>query len=231
LITSDRGQSLSWTLTGPAHRDLDQALPELDTLRSVAEWNDWHRVDAFRQSLRLFDWVKRLPGSLLEEIDAPGTVVQSVLASVVDPQCGHYTTHELLAFAALIHDIGKAETFQRLTDSSTRCPGHEAVSARMAPDICARFDFSQVETRYVTALVGAHGEPYSLFKKVASSSTPQQQERMRRFEAEYGHHLQSLLLLACGDLVTSDLQASHSQKYASVLDFYQSWFRSAYGRE
>jgi hypothetical protein len=222
-------QSLSWALAAQGS-DLAEALPELNALQQVVERSDWHNDDALQQSLRLFDWVKRLPASLLETTDAPEATLRALLTSIVDPEQGHYHTQELLAFAALIHDVGKAETFQRLPDGSTRCPGHEAVSARMAPAICARFDFTPAETRFVTHLAGAHGEPYALFKKIVSFSTPQQQEQIRRFEAQHARYLLPLLLLAWGDLLTSHLLAIRPGKYEAVFDFYRRWLSNIWSR-
>jgi hypothetical protein len=220
------------SLTAFDYADLTQAIPELGALRQVIEHGDWHTNDVLQQSLDLFKWVKQLPGSLPAEIKTPETVVQGLLASVLDPQQGHhYTKHELLAFAALIHDVGKAPTYQLLPDGATRCPEHEEEGARMAPGICARFDFTPAEARFITALVGAHGEPYALFKEIATLPADQQLQRMRDLQAKHKDHLQPLLLLAYGDLVTSQLQATQSQKYATLIDFYQRWMRSELGEE
>jgi hypothetical protein len=222
-------RSLSWNVAAFTKGDLTAALPELDALRSVIEQSDWHDQDALQQSLRLLRWVKRLPASLLEAIDAPEATLRALLASVVDLEHGHYTTQELLAFAALIHDVGKAATFQRRPDGTTRCPGHEAVGARMAPAICARFDFTPAETRFITDLVAAHGKPYALFKRIASLPVVEQQEQLRRFEKEHVDYLLPLLLLAWGDLVTSHLRANRPEKYVKVLNFYQSWLQRTWG--
>jgi hypothetical protein len=221
----------SWSLTIYDHDELTQAIPELIALRSVAEHNDWHNDDAFQQSLQLFEWAKRLPVSLLEAIDVPEGAVRAELASIVDRERGRYTKHELLAFAALIHDVGKAETFQTLPGGRTRCPGHEGVSARMAPDLCARFGFSEAEIHYITTLVGAHGEPYALFKELVTLPISEQQERLSCFEAEYAPHSRPLLLLAWGDLVTSDLQTNQPEKYSTILQFYQRWLCSDFRGE
>lgn len=220
-------QPLTWNING---RDLIKALPELDALRRVVEQSDWHNDSALQQSLRLFHWVKRLPALLLETTSAPQATLRALLISSVDPEQGRYNTQELLAFAALVHDLGKAETFQRLPDGTTRCPGHEAVSARMAPAICARFDFTPAETCFITHLVGAHGEPYALFKKITSLPTPQQQEQIRRFEAQHAHYLLPLLLIAWGDLLTSHLQTIRPVKYEAVFDFYRRWLSNAWSR-
>jgi len=228
---SDAGELWSWSPTVLDYDNLTQAIPELSALRSVVEHNDWHDDDALQQSLRLFQWVKGLPGSLLETVSAFEAAVHVLLTSPVDPERGQYTTHDLLAFAALIHDVGKAETFQRLPDGRTHCPRHEVVSARLAPNICAHFDFTPMETRFITALVRAHGEPYALFKEMATLPASQRHEQIRHFQADHADHLLPVLLLACGDLLTSHLQVNRPQKYAALLDFYQRWFRSAFEEE
>ncbi len=219
-------QSLSWDPAAQSS-DLTKALPELATLHQVVERSDWHDDDALQQSLRLFDWVKRLPASLLETINAPEATWRALLTL----EHGHYTTQELLAFAALIHDVGKAEAFQRLADGATRCPGHEAVSARLAPTMCARFDFSPAETHFITNLVAAHGEPYALYKKVASLPAPQQREQIRRLEAQHADYVLPLLLLAWGDLLTSHLQIIRPKKYEAVFNFYRRWLSSVWGMQ
>jgi hypothetical protein len=225
---NNAGQLWSWSLTAFDHSDLAQAIPELNALRQVVERTDWHDDDAFQQSLHLFEWVQQLPVSLFESITVPETALCSLLSSGVDPERVKYTTHDLLGFAALIHDVGKAQTFRVLPDGSTRCTGHEEAGARMARTIVTRFDFSRTERRYITNLVEAHGKPYALFKETATLPEPQQQERTRCFETD---HLIALLLLACGDLVTSQLQTRRPKKYASILDFYQRWLLSALGEE
>ena len=216
---------LPWNLATYEDSDLVQAVPELNALQKVIEQNDWHNDDAFQQSLRLFHWVQELPASLLEVISLPEITLQAVLASVADPTNSHHTAKTLLGFAALIHDVGKTKTFQHLPDGTTRCPGHETVSARMTPTICARFDFTLAETRFMTNLVGAHGEPYALFKKIAALPAPEQQEQIRCFETQHADHLLPLLILASGDMLTSHLKAIQPEKYKAVFDFYQRWLQ------
>ncbi|MCB0167443.1 MAG: HD domain-containing protein [Anaerolineae bacterium] len=217
-------------MIAPEDHDLAQTLPELEALRYVIEQNDWHNDDAFQQSLRLFDWVKQLPASLLKIINLSEVALSAFLNAVVD-STSNYTNQELLGFTALIHDIGKADTLRRLPDGATRCPDHETIGARLAPVICARFDFTLAEIDFVTKLVKAHGEPYDLFKKTAALPAPQQQEQIRRFETGHTDHLRPLLLLACGDLLTSHLQTIRPEKYEAVIDYYRRWLQSVWSRE
>jgi len=226
---SSKPQRLPWEFESLDNNRVSQIIPELDALIQVVEQNDWHNDDAFQQSLRLFDWVKQLPASLLEIIAVPKTALDALLMSRVDQRPGRHTIHSLLAFAALTHDVGKAETFQQLPAGATRCPDHEAAGARLAPAICSRFDFSPIETHLVTNLVGAHGDPYALYKQISDLPVPQQQKQIRRFEANHSNDLQPLLLLACGDLLTSHLETIRPEKYNGLFDFYRRWLKNVYG--
>lgn len=198
-------------------------LPELYALKVVREHNNWHTDDAFQQSLRLFQWIDELPTSLQASLSLNLFAPQTLLSALVDVERGHHTMKDVLRFAALIHDVGKGETFERNDQGNTSCPGHEIAGARHAAAICARFDFTTIERCVVIALVGAHGEPYALFKELAPRSASQLQERMRHFEQLHARYLLPLLLMACGDLVTSQLQATSPEKYAAILHFYTRW--------
>jgi poly(A) polymerase len=59
-----------------------------------------------------------------------------------------------LAWGALLHDVGKPPTFQRL--DRIRFNGHAEVGVVMTAEICRRFRFSNEETRQIVALVENH---------------------------------------------------------------------------
>jgi poly(A) polymerase len=59
-----------------------------------------------------------------------------------------------LAWGALLHDVGKPPTFQRL--DRIRFNGHVEVGVVMTAEICRRFRFSNEETRQIVALVENH---------------------------------------------------------------------------
>jgi len=205
-----------------AESTLKTLLPELYALRQVTENNGWHTDDPFHQSLRLRQWLAELPASLVDLGLAPGRLPLSRhLSARVDPGAGIHTTQALLEFVALIHDVGKKETFGRRPDGTTRCPGHEVAGARLAGPICARFDLTPIETGFITTLVKTHGRPYALFKETAGLSAAQQQDRICRFEQQHAAYLCPLLLLACGDLVTSHLPLNRPARYEAVRRFYR----------
>ena len=222
-MVSYKDERLPWSLSTWDVGELLLAIPELKDLQNIIEQNDWHNDSALQQSLRLLDWVKQLPVSLVESIGIAENLPPTLLTDTVDAESGQHSLKALLGFAALIHDLGKASTFRRQSDGTTRCPGHEAVSAHMAQTICTRFDFSTVESRFIIALVGAHGKPYALFKKIATQPTPMQLKHISRFETAHGAHFLPLLLLAIGDLVTSHLEMIRPAKYQAVFGFYQDW--------
>lgn len=63
----------------------------------------------------------------------------------------------LLRFAALLHDIGKADT--RTLNSETQDFNfffHEVVSEKQARNICKRLKFSNEETEYITTIIRNH---------------------------------------------------------------------------
>lgn len=222
---ASRGSRIGFRLpTGelPAKGALLALLPELAALQGLVEDADWHEDDPFEQALRLHGWLRRLPASLVETVTVPVQPLDTLLAAQVDRE-GRYTAHQLLAWTALIHDVGKAKTFEPQPDGTTRSPDHEAVGARIAAVICTRFDLTPSERDFIVRLVAAHGKPYETYKQLVPLTKTEQRERLRRFEGEWGDDLMPLLLLAYGDLVTSHLRSRRPAKYAAILGFYQNW--------
>jgi len=60
----------------------------------------------------------------------------------------------ILAFGALLHDVGKPSTFK--VADRIRFDGHDKVGAAIAERICRRLHFSNVETDAIQELVGDH---------------------------------------------------------------------------
>jgi poly(A) polymerase len=63
-----------------------------------------------------------------------------------------------LAWAVLLHDVGKPPTFQSAaqTGDRIRFDGHDEIGARMAVEICRRLRFSADDTDQIEALVASH---------------------------------------------------------------------------
>jgi len=81
-----------------------------------------------------------------------GDVWQHVLLLLEQLPAGASKT---LAWAALLHDVGKPATFHRAPDR-IRFDGHAEIGATIAAAVCERFRFSNDETDQVVALVANH---------------------------------------------------------------------------
>jgi poly(A) polymerase len=73
-----------------------------------------------------------------------------LLLAQLEPGCS-----KTLAWAALLHDVGKPATFQRAADR-IRFSGHAEVGVAIASELCRRFRFSNEETEQIVALVAHH---------------------------------------------------------------------------
>ncbi len=61
-----------------------------------------------------------------------------------------------LAWAALLHDVGKPPTFTHEAGDRIRFNGHAEVGARMTAALCARFRFSNEDSAQIELLVANH---------------------------------------------------------------------------
>jgi poly(A) polymerase len=101
-----------------------------------------------------------------------------------------------LAWAALLHDVGKPPTFERAPDR-IRFNGHAELGATMAAEICRRFRFSNDESRQITALVANHMRFMDAMRM--KDSTLKRFFRLERFEEHLALHRMDCLA-ASGNL-------------------------------
>ncbi len=198
---------------------LTAALPELLALQTIVEQSDWHDDSPFTQSVRLHDWIVALPDALFHTISLPPKPLMTLLYQSPGLEPGAHTIQALLAFVALIHDVGKAATFQTHPDGSTSCSGHEMISGHLSAIICGRFTFTPAETHFITTLVAQHGQPYALSK----TSLAEQQAQKQQFLTLQGVYLRPLLLFAYGDFITSHIASRNPGKYQTIRTFYHQW--------
>ncbi len=103
-----------------------------------------------------------------------------------------------LAFAALLHDVGKPRTVGRTPDRYT-FHGHEHVGARMAAEICKRLRLSNAEAERVAWLVHHH--------QYLSDATTMRASRLKPILVHPG--IGELLALHRADAVASGRSVEH----------------------
>lgn len=67
----------------------------------------------------------------------------------------------IAAWAMLLHDIGKPDTYERTGDNEIHFYGHDDVGARMVPHIASRLRFSNEEMTVIQSLVDRHMRPHT----------------------------------------------------------------------
>jgi poly(A) polymerase len=116
----------------------------------------------------------------------------------------HPGTPETLAWAVLLHDVGKPPTFTPVEETGDRIrfDGHAEIGARMAAAICRRLRFSVDETEQIESLVANHLRFKDVFQM-----RPATLKRFARLPGFQEEHL---------ELHRLDCQASHGN-----LDAYE----------
>jgi poly(A) polymerase len=116
----------------------------------------------------------------------------------------HPGTPTTLAWAVLLHDVGKPPTFTPVEETGDRIrfDGHAEIGARMAAAICRRLRFSVDETEHIESLVANHLRFKDVFQM-----RPATLKRFARLPGFQEEHL---------ELHRLDCQASHGN-----LDAYE----------
>lgn len=90
-----------------------------------------------------------------------------------------------LAWGALLHDVGKPPAFRQAPDR-IRFDGHVELGVAMGAAVCARFRFSNEETRQVVALIENHMR-FAMADRM-KASTLKRFFRLERFEEHLALH-------------------------------------------
>ena len=90
-----------------------------------------------------------------------------------------------LAWAVLLHDVGKPPTFMSAEETGDRIrfDGHAEIGARMAVAICRRFRFSVADMEQIEAVVANHLRFKDVFQMIPA--TLKRFVRLPRFEEEH----------------------------------------------
>lgn len=131
---------------------LDAVLPELEALHGI-EQSHFHHLDVYDHTIEVLNSLATIQARLGDYFPDDAAALQQVLG---EPLGDDLTRGQALRFAALLHDIGKADT-RRLTDSGrVTFIGHDALGADMARKICTRLRTSERVREFLAGITRHH---------------------------------------------------------------------------
>jgi poly(A) polymerase len=139
---------------------LSHIIPEVIAMVDVAQ-SPPHHLPVFEHTLAVMDWTRLITWdnarlAFLHPIKADLQVYfQTELP-------GNISRAALMPLAALLHDIGKPQTFTQGSDGRIRFWNHPQKGADIATQVMTRWHFSVQATRFVTTIVRHHMRPLLL---------------------------------------------------------------------
>lgn len=158
---------------------LPLVLPELAQLKGLTQ-SPPHRFDVWRHTLVTVDTLQGVVDTLARRevapsglADAPGSVWTSldqvlgrvagdVGAHLAEPVSGGYARAAVLKLAALLHDIGKSETWQQDEDNRIHFYDHGPAGARLATARMRQLRFGSTTVGRVRKIIAGHLRPAHL---------------------------------------------------------------------
>lgn len=128
-------------------------LPELHGLRGVSQ-GPYHHLGAYEHSLEvLVQAIELERGSADEQLGASAAESRQLLSGVLGDGISRSAG---LRFAALLHDVGKAETRTVMPGGKVGFPGHDSVGRTMVAKAMRRLRASRAVGDYVADLTAGH---------------------------------------------------------------------------
>jgi tRNA nucleotidyltransferase/poly(A) polymerase len=122
------------------------------------------------------------------------------------------TIAQLLAFSALYHDSGKAQTRSQDADGRIRFLGHESVSASLAQERAKVLRLSNIEANTISTVVANHMRPAQLAKQVTLSK-----RAIFRFTRSGAQASVDILLLSLADFLGKEIPPANQDELAKRL--------------
>jgi putative nucleotidyltransferase with HDIG domain len=131
---------------------LQAVLPELEALHGI-EQSQFHHLDVYNHTIEVLGSLAEIDAHLAGYFPDDARELRAVLD---EPLADELTRSQALRFAALLHDIGKADT-RRLTDTGrVTFIGHDALGADMVRKICVRLRTSERLREFLARITRQH---------------------------------------------------------------------------
>jgi len=125
---------------------LQNSLPEIKILKDNFEKNGWHEETTYEHTLDVLKEYQKFESKGLLPFNKKET--------------GRYSNYDLLKVVILLHDIAKPDTKVIDQNKETLFPKHEEFGAEKAKKMLEKLDFREDEIKYITSVIGFHGEPH-----------------------------------------------------------------------
>jgi putative nucleotidyltransferase with HDIG domain len=131
---------------------LQAVLPELEALHGI-EQSQFHHLDVYDHTIEVLNSLAEIDAHLAAYFPDDARELRAVLD---EPLADDLTRGQALRFAALLHDIGKADT-RRLTDSGrVTFIGHDSLGAEMIRKLCVRLRTSERLREFLAHITRHH---------------------------------------------------------------------------
>jgi len=187
------------------NREFKEIIPDFYELEKIVENNPWHNNDN----------VLNHTISLLKELEELIKRLNYKIKVYLDKKINAHSSKELLFLAALLHDIGKKETYKKEKDA-TKCLGHEEVGATKLKAILPKFDLLENEQKFVIELVKNH----DFFHDILNYPEESLKKKTEEFKGKHPDIFLELILLSIADMCGSQLKLNNPKEFNFRIDFF-----------
>jgi len=142
---------------------LSAILPEVTALKGITQFSP-HMYDAFEHTLRVIDELETIQADGYAEV-ANGGFISELQAHFGRTISAERPRGTLLRLAALLHDVGKAQTRSVDDAGAIHFYDHEPRGAAMSDALMRRLRFSNDEIAIVTRVIADHMRPAHLARE------------------------------------------------------------------
>jgi hypothetical protein len=146
---------------------LDALFPELAATFGIPQ-NYYHHLGVWEHTIEVIEILERILAEPAASFHVHGARLESHLRQVVE---GGIARRAFLFFAALVHDVGKAETMTVTESGRIRFGGHQQASARLVRGMAGRLLLGRRGGSHLVGLVAEHMRLGFLMKEGESTAT------------------------------------------------------------